>query len=220
MPSWPGARRFRPSGRTSSPSACSRTTTADPRRSESPASCACFRRPRSLRSRPPSVIASGASGSCWSRAPGRGGSRSSRPRALLMDDRIVVFAAGSAVGVCSTLFRPALIALLPSLARTARELIAANGATSTIESLGTLLGPLGAGVLVAFADVGAVFAVGAAALLVSAGLLARVSVPGRVPAPAKRPESRSGRASRQSARSRARGCSSASSPRRRSYAGA
>jgi Major Facilitator Superfamily/Cyclic nucleotide-binding domain len=102
----------------------------------------------------------------------------------LMDDRIVVFAAGSAVGVCSTLFRPALIALLPSLARTARELIAANGATSTIESLGTLLGPLGAGVLVALADVGAVFAVGAAVLLASAGLLARVSVPGHVPAPA------------------------------------
>ena len=104
----------------------------------------------------------------------------------LMDDRIVVFAAGSAVGLCSTLFRPALIALLPSLARTARELIAANGATSTIESLGTLLGPLAAGVLVAFADVAAVFAVGAAALLASAGLLARVSVPGGVPAPASR----------------------------------
>ena len=49
------------------------------------------------------------------------------------------------------------IALLPSLARTARELIAANGATSTIESLGTLLGPLAAGVLVAFADVEVVF---------------------------------------------------------------
>src|SRR5438093_9936125 len=48
-------------------------------------------------------------------------------------------------------------ALLPSLARTAQELIAANGATSTIESLGTLLGPLGAGVLVAFADVASVF---------------------------------------------------------------
>ena len=90
----------------------------------------------------------------------------------LMDDRIVVFAAASAVGVCSTLFRPALVALLPSLARTAKELIAANGATSTIESLGTLLGPLGAGVLVAFADVGAVFAASAAALLASAALLA------------------------------------------------
>jgi MFS family permease len=102
----------------------------------------------------------------------------------LMDDRIIVFAAGSAVGVCSTLFRPALVALLPSLARTAMELIAANGATSTIESLGTLLGPLSAGVLVALADVATVFAAGAAALLASAALVARVSVPGRVRAAA------------------------------------
>ena len=66
-----------------------------------------------------------------------------------MGSRTTVFIAGSVVGVCSTLFRPALIALLPSLARTARELIAANGATSTIESLGTLIGPLAAGLLVA-----------------------------------------------------------------------
>ncbi len=102
----------------------------------------------------------------------------------LMDNRVIVFAAASAVGVCSTLFRPALVALLPSLARTAGELIAANGATSTIESLGTLLGPLGAGVLVAFADTSVVFAVSAAALLTSAVLIARVSVPGHVPGPA------------------------------------
>jgi MFS family permease len=101
-----------------------------------------------------------------------------------MDDRVMVFAAASAVGVCSTLFRPALMSLLPSLARTARELIAANGATSTIESLGTLLGPLGAGVLVAFADVAVVFAASAAALVVSAALLVRVAVPGRVDRPA------------------------------------
>ena len=98
----------------------------------------------------------------------------------LMDERAIVFVAGSVVGVCSTLFRPALIALLPSLARTARELIAANGATSTIESLGTLLGPLAAGLLVAFANVEAVFVAAAAALLVSAALLARISVEGRV----------------------------------------
>jgi Cyclic nucleotide-binding domain/Major Facilitator Superfamily len=101
-----------------------------------------------------------------------------------MDDPIIVFVSASAVGVCSTLFRPALIALLPSLARTARELIAANGASSTIESLGTLLGPLGAGVLVAFADVAVVFAASAAILLTSVALLVRVSVPGRVAAPA------------------------------------
>ena len=37
--------RWRPSGRTSSRSACSHTTTAGPRRSASPASCACSRRP-------------------------------------------------------------------------------------------------------------------------------------------------------------------------------
>jgi MFS family permease len=98
----------------------------------------------------------------------------------LMDQRSIVFLAGSVVGVCSTLFRPALIALLPSLARTARELIAANGATSTIESLGTLIGPLAAGLLVAFANVEAVFVAAAAALLVSGALLARISVEGRV----------------------------------------
>ncbi|HSS59162.1 MAG TPA: cyclic nucleotide-binding domain-containing protein, partial [Solirubrobacteraceae bacterium] len=102
----------------------------------------------------------------------------------LLDDRVVVFAAAAAVGVCSTLFRPALCALLPSLARTANELIAANGASSTIESLGTLLGPLAAGLLVAFADVALVFAASAAALLVSAALLIRVSVPGRIETPA------------------------------------
>ena len=101
----------------------------------------------------------------------------------MLDDRVIVFAAASVVGISSTLFRPALVALLPSLARTARELIAANGATSTIESLGTLLGPLAAGVLVAFGDVRAVFAVCAATLLVSAGVLARVSAPGRIAAP-------------------------------------
>ena len=98
----------------------------------------------------------------------------------LMDERVVVFVAGSVVGVCSTLFRPALVALLPSLARTARELIAANGATSTIESLGTLVGPLAAGVLVAFADVEVVFMVAAAALLLAALALFRIAVEGRV----------------------------------------
>ena len=94
-------------------------------------------------------------------------------------NRVVVLAAAAAVGISSTLFRPALQALLPSLARTPVELIAANGATSTIESLGTLIGPLVAGVLVAVSGVGTVFAVGAAALLLSVGLLLRVSVESR-----------------------------------------
>ena len=96
----------------------------------------------------------------------------------LMGDRIVVFGAAAVVGICSTLFRPALAALLPSLARSARELIAANGASSTVESLGTMFGPLGASVLVAFADVTAVFSVAALVLLASAALLVRVSAEG------------------------------------------
>ena len=49
------------------------------------------------------------------------------------DNRVLVFAFASVVGLAATLIRPALQALLPSLARTPEELIASNGATSTIE---------------------------------------------------------------------------------------
>jgi MFS family permease len=97
---------------------------------------------------------------------------------------LIVFALAAVVGVTSTIFRPALQATLPSLARTPQELIASNGATSTFESLGTLLGPLVAGILVTVADVGVVFLVAAAALLVAAGLLQRVQVEGRIQATA------------------------------------
>ena len=100
--------------------------------------------------------------------------------AALADDRVLVFAFASVVGLASTLIRPALQALLPSLARTPEELIASNGATSTIESIGTLVGPVFAGVFVSLADVAAVFVLGAAALLAGAVLLARVSVESRV----------------------------------------
>src|SRR6266576_2941812 len=81
---------------------------------------------------------------------------------------LIIFALAGVVGVTSTLFRPALQATLPSLARTPQELIAANGATSTLESLGTLLGPLVAGVLVSVANAGVVFVVASGALLVGA----------------------------------------------------
>jgi MFS family permease len=100
--------------------------------------------------------------------------------AAFAGQRNLVFALAAVVGLSSTLIRPALQALLPSLARTPEELIASNGATSTIESLGTLVGPVCAGVLVALADVGVVFVVAAAALLGAAALLARVRVEGRI----------------------------------------
>jgi MFS family permease len=100
-----------------------------------------------------------------------------------------IFALAAVVGLSSTLVRPAQQALLPSLARTPEELIGSNGASSTVESLGTLVGPLLAGVLVSVAEPGVVFAVGAGAMLVAALLFALVKVPGRLhAAPADRME--------------------------------
>ena len=100
--------------------------------------------------------------------------------AAYADSELLVFALAAVVGLSSTLVRPALQALLPSLARTPEELIASNGATSTVESLGTLIGPFVAGLLVSFANVGLVFGAGAGALLAAAGLLLRVRVEGRI----------------------------------------
>ena len=53
-------------------------------------------------------------------------------------EQVLVFVFAAVIGVSSTLIRPALQALLPSLARTPEELIVSNGATSTVESVGTL----------------------------------------------------------------------------------
>ena len=91
---------------------------------------------------------------------------------------VLVFVLAAVVGLAATLARPALQALLPSLASTPQQLIAANSATSTLEGLGTLVGPLVAGVLVAVMDVGLVFIVGAAAFLGAALLQTRVRVEG------------------------------------------
>jgi MFS family permease len=96
---------------------------------------------------------------------------------------LLVFAFAAVLGLAVTLIRPALQALLPSLARTPEELIASNAATSTIESLGTLVGPVLAGLLVAGADAGVVFAIGAGALALAAIPLWRVRVEGRAGLP-------------------------------------
>ena len=100
--------------------------------------------------------------------------------AAFADAQLFVYLFAALVGVSSTLIRPALQALLPSLARTPEELIASNGATSTIESLGTLGGPLLAGILISLGDVGVVFVVGSGLLVAAAVSLARVRVEGRI----------------------------------------
>jgi MFS family permease len=110
--------------------------------------------------------------------------------AAFAGQRFLVYAFAAVVGLSSTLLRPTLQALLPSLARTPEELIASNGATSTIESIGTLAGPLLAGVLVSVSSAGVVFAGGAGAVLAGVALLARVRVEGRAPRPARAGQTR------------------------------
>lgn len=83
----------------------------------------------------------------------------------------VTFVLAATVAGAGSLVRPIQSALLPAFARTPGELVAANVASSTGEGLGTFVGPLLAGVLVASTGsvpasvlVAAVFA-GAAAVL-------------------------------------------------------
>lgn len=89
-----------------------------------------------------------------------------------------VFAGAASFGISSTLIRPTLQALLPSLTRTPEELVASNAATSIVESLGTLVGPLVAGVLVEQARVGVTFAAAAGAMAVGVGLILLVRTDG------------------------------------------
>jgi MFS family permease len=91
-----------------------------------------------------------------------------------------IFAFAAAHAVVSTLCRPAVAALAPSLATTPQQLVAVNGVSLTLEGLGTLIGPVLAGALVATADAGVVFAVGAFAYVVSALALAAIQVEGRL----------------------------------------
>ena len=73
--------------------------------------------------------------------------------------------------VVGTVFRPAKAALLPGLARTPAELTAANVASSTIESVGTFLGPAFGGLLLAVSTPQLVFAVNGLTFLWSAALV-------------------------------------------------
>jgi MFS family permease len=91
-----------------------------------------------------------------------------------------IFAFAAAHAVVSTLCRPAVAALTPSLATSPQQLVAVNGVSLTIEGLGTLVGPLIAGALVATTDAGVVFALGAVAYLASALALAAIRVEGRL----------------------------------------
>jgi MFS family permease len=87
---------------------------------------------------------------------------------------VVVYLGAIGASVALTIARPTHNALLPTLARTAEELTAANATTSIAEAGGILLGPLAAAVILTVSGPGAVLVVLAALALVAALLVGGV----------------------------------------------
>ena len=86
----------------------------------------------------------------------------------------IVYAAVGLTSVVGTAFRPAQAALLPSLARTPEELSAANVTSSTVESIGTFVGPALGGILLAATNPEIVFAVNGLTFVWSALMVAGI----------------------------------------------
>jgi MFS family permease len=83
----------------------------------------------------------------------------------------IVYALVALTSATGTVFRPAQAALLPSLVASPAELTAANVASSTLESVGTFLGPALGGLLLAVSSPAVVFAANGATFLWSALLV-------------------------------------------------
>jgi predicted MFS family arabinose efflux permease len=95
--------------------------------------------------------------------------------ALLVDAPAwTVLLLATLVPLVGCVFRPAQLAWMPSLTSHPGELTAANGASSTIDSLAFLVGPAIGGLVVATTSVEAMFVVTAGMFLASAVLVARI----------------------------------------------
>jgi MFS family permease len=105
----------------------------------------------------------------------------SSPRAL-----VFVLAALAAVTVAPV--RPATMSLVPLLARTPQELVAANVSSSTLEGLGTLIGPVLGGVLASTAGIDVAVATAAAVYLACALLVVGIQREGEVAGARRRVE--------------------------------
>ena len=91
----------------------------------------------------------------------------------------VVLTLVTLTNITAMAFRPAYQAILPGLSRTAEELTAANVATSTINSVGAVVGPAIGGLLLAVSSTSAVFALNGASFIWSAALVVAVREPGQ-----------------------------------------
>ncbi len=95
-----------------------------------------------------------------------------------------VFVLATLTSVFAAPFRPAVAALLPHLVERPEELTAANGTSSTIDSLSFFVGPALGGILLTFTTVPVVMLINVATFLWSAALVASI----RVPHPSTEPE--------------------------------
>jgi MFS family permease len=93
---------------------------------------------------------------------------------------VLVFVLAALGPICATAFHPAQAALLPELARRPEELTAANVSASTIDSVGSFVGPAVGGLVLAGWGVGAALLITLAAYAWSGALIFRVRA-GRAP---------------------------------------
>lgn len=85
-----------------------------------------------------------------------------------------VYVLATATVLLGSVFRPAQAAWLPELAERPEQLTAANGVSSTVESLAFFIGPGLGALLIAATNVQTVFLVDAASFLWSAGIVASI----------------------------------------------
>ena len=92
---------------------------------------------------------------------------------------VVVYGLAVAAAMATTPFRSAQAALTPTLSKTPAELTAANAVAASVESLAVFVGPAIAGLLLALASTGTVFAANAAMLVISTLFLVGIRAPRR-----------------------------------------
>jgi MFS family permease len=88
-----------------------------------------------------------------------------------------VYALAVAAAIATTPYRSAEAALTPALARSPRELTAANAVSSSVESVAAFVGPAFAGLLLGVTSTGTVFVINAVLVIAACFFVLRIRVP-------------------------------------------
>jgi MFS family permease len=94
---------------------------------------------------------------------------------------LIVYALATLATAVGTVFRPAESAMLPTLARSPEELTAANVSSSTLDSIGSFVGPALGALLLAIGGPATVFTMTALTFLWSASCVVRIHAPAPTP---------------------------------------